>query len=333
MINMIKIRNMIKPQKTLVMIIGHENPHYLIDTYESIKHYNKSNNYEIVFAIDFNKDTAHSLSNQYGRNRVFVTETKNGWGRGILRTIIHALDYFNQKIDYCDLITIDSDALCVGPFINRMLLEIDSTDVFFAGAIWRSPKKDHGFHYKLRDSGFMRDYPFNFKPEMAAGPCMMWTSHCFKFLKLIGLMPAVEFDKKYPVIHFAHDQLSTWLNSCGVCTIKNVGSIMEIKWRESLPIKNVFPWGPVPAINNNNIGIIHPTKSNKYTEDKCREFFKFQRNGQPFPLPPVVTPVTPVTPAVTPVTPKLPTPVIVSKKELEEQWKDYFRRNNLNFNL
>ena len=130
---------MFKLQKTLVMIVGHENPHYLMDTYDSIKYYNNSRNYEIVFAIDFNKAVASVLEQKYGENHVFVTNSQNGWGRGILKTIIHALDYFKSRINYRDLITIDSDALCVGPFIDNMLFRIDSPKVFFVGTIWRSP--------------------------------------------------------------------------------------------------------------------------------------------------------------------------------------------------
>jgi len=272
---------MLKHQKTMVMIIGHKDPHYLIDTAESIKFYNKGN-YEIVFAIDANRDMAYLLENKYGKNRVFVTGEQNGWGRGILRTIIHALDYFKPRIKYEHVITMDSDALCVGPFIDIMIKKAETPDVFFVGSIWHSPGKDHGFHFSLRSSGFMNEYPFKFKTEMAAGPCMLWTSHCFKFLKTVGLLPSWEFDKRYNSIHFAHDQLSTWLYSCGVCQIERVDNIMEIKWRESLPTFHSTIWGNIP-ITYNHTAIIHPTQSDKYTEDKCREYFRQKRLTIPSP--------------------------------------------------
>lgn len=287
---------MIKPSKTLIMIIGHEKPNYLIDTYESIKHFNKGKNYEIVFAIDFNKAVGETLSKKYGSDHVFVSSTPNGWGRGILKTTIHALDYFKTKISFDNLITFDSDALCVGPFVDHMLSKIDSTDVFFVGAIWHSPGKDHGFHHSLRASGFMHNYPFHLRTEMAAGPCMMWTKHCFKFFKSVGLTPAKEFDKIYSNIHFAHDQISTWLISCGVGVIKDIGQIMEIKWRSSLPTFHTDEWGQVP-ITHNHTAVIHPTKSNRYTEDNCRAYFRSKREGM--------------------------------NKQMEGVWKDYFRNNKI----
>ncbi|NIQ15396.1 MAG: hypothetical protein GTO02_13670, partial [Candidatus Dadabacteria bacterium] len=73
---------MIKIPKNIVMIIGHEHPKFLIDTAESIRYFNNNNNYEIVFAIDFNKQTSAYLQEKYGRDRVFVSREKNGWGRG-----------------------------------------------------------------------------------------------------------------------------------------------------------------------------------------------------------------------------------------------------------
>jgi len=267
---------MMKIQKNLVMIVGHKNPEYLIDTAESVSHYNNGN-YDIVFAIDFDKHTSSVLENRYGKSKVFVSKEPNGWGRGILRTIIHALDYF-QPLNYSNVFTMDSDALCVGPFINFMLEKVYDTNVFFVGEIWHSPSKDHGFHYNLRSSGFMKEYPFQFRTEMAAGPCMLWTSHCLRFLKEIGLMPAVEFDKRYGLIHFAHDQLSTWLRSCGIGRIESVDHIMEMRWRDALPTFESISWGPVP-ITYEHTAIIHPTASHKYSEEKCREYFRYIRNN------------------------------------------------------
>lgn len=266
---------MLKVTKTIVMIIGHKNPHYIIDTADSVKYYNKGN-YEIVFAIDHNKETANVLIDRYGQDRVFVTQHPNGWGRGILKTIIHALDYFKTRICYRDVITMDSDALCVGPFINKMVKRAEEPNVFFVGSIWYSPGKDHGFHHSLRASGFMGEYPFRFRTEMAAGPCMMWTHHCFNFFEHIGLMPANKFDEKYKWIHFAHDQISTYLHSCGVCKIEDVSNMMEIRWRQALPTFQVPLWGSIP-ITQPHTAIIHPTESNMYSEEQCRGYFRSKR--------------------------------------------------------
>lgn len=269
---------MIKLEKTLVMITGHEHPEYLIDTCESIKFYNKSKNYEVVFAIDNNKQVAQILINKYGKNHVFVSDGPNGWGRGILKTIVYALDYFNSRIKFDNLITFDSDALCVGPFINNMLLKIDGTDVFFVGGIWHSPGKDHVHHRVLRSSGFMSEFKYKFQTSMAAGPCMLWSKHCLKFMETVDLRPAHKFDKIYPHIHFAHDQISTWLVSCGAGIIVDMGSILELKWRCALPTFHTPEWGNVP-ITHGHTAIIHPTKSDKYTEDNCRAYFKFRREN------------------------------------------------------
>lgn len=264
---------MLRNPKTLVMVVGHKNPHYLVDTADSIRYYNKGN-YDVVFAIDFNKEAASSLRSKYGKEHVFVSSEQNGWGRGILRTIIHALDYF-KPMAYHHVITMDSDALCVGPFIDIMSSKVVDTDIFFVGSVWYTPSKDFGFHHSLRASGFMGEYTYNFRTEMAAGPCMMWTNHCFKFFKQIGLMPADKFDKLYPLIHFAHDQISTWLLGCNVCRIENIGHIMEMKWRQSLPSFST-PTGLIP-ITHSHTAIIHPTEANMYREDNVREHFRSKR--------------------------------------------------------
>jgi hypothetical protein len=266
---------MIKIPTTAVMIIGHDHPEYIIDTAESIKYYNKGN-YEIVFAIDFNRKVAATIEEKYGKDHVFVTKEINGWGRGILRTIIHALDYFNERMNICNLITMDSDALCVGPFVNTMLKKTEETDVFWVGTTWYTPSKDYGYHRSLRASGFMSEFPYTFKTQMCAGPCMMWTNHCFKFMKQVGLIPGNEFDKKYSLIHFAHDQISTYFIGCGIGRIENVSQLMEIRWRQALPTTNLAPWGNIP-ITYENTAIIHPTKSNVYKEENCRNYFRGKR--------------------------------------------------------
>lgn len=262
-----------KNYKNTVMIVGHKNPHFLIDTAESVRFYNKNCN--IVFAIDHDEYTAKFLTKHCGYNRVFLSSQKNGWGRGILRTIIHALDYFKERMPCENVITMDSDALCTGPFVNIMASKVTSPEIFFVGTIWNSPGKDHGYHHKLRASGFMSEYPYIFNAEMAAGPCMLWSTHCFKFLETIGLMPGSSFDKKYHMIHFAHDQISTYLKNCGVCRIGETNHIMEMRWRSSLPTVPSI-WGPVPHIHNHT-SIIHPTESHLYTEENCRGYFRNKR--------------------------------------------------------
>lgn len=269
---------MIKPEKNLVMIIGHKDPHFLIDTAESVRHYNPINNYEIVFAVDFNKDVGNELKIKYGPEKVFITHQVNGWGRGILRTIFHALDYF-KPLNYRHVFTMDSDALCVGPFVDLMTRKADeTTDVFFVGKVWYSPGKDHGYHRALRASGFMGEFPYYFRTEMAAGPCMLWTHHCINFCRTVGLLPGHAFDRIYPVIHFAHDQLSTYFVNCHAGRIERVDEIMEIRWREALPSFRSAHWGDIPSTYQHT-AIIHPTQSHLYQEKNVREYFRQKRNN------------------------------------------------------
>ncbi len=267
---------MMKPQKNLVMVVGHKNPEFLMDTAESVKFYNTKKDYEVVFAIDHNRYAADALKMVYGPERVYVSDQQNGWGRGILRTIIHALDYF-EPLNFRHVFTMDSDALCVGPFVELMTEKAEETDVFFVGTVWHSPGKDHGYHHTLRNSGFMSNFPYHFNTDMAAGPCMLWSTHCLKFLLSVELRPGYLFDRRYPTIHFAHDQLSTWLKNCGVGRIERVDHIMEIKWREALPTFRSAFWGEIP-ITHGHTAIIHPTESYRYNEIKVREYFKLKRD-------------------------------------------------------
>lgn len=255
----------------LVLIVGHRNPEFLLDTANSIRFFNQDVKYDIAFAIDGDNYTYDIVSQKVGKDHAFITDKKNGWGRGILRTIIHAIDYFSS-FRFKHLITIDSDALCVAPFIKTMIESVNDPDVFFAGTIWWSPDQDHAYHSRLRKCGFLSGYEFHFRTEMAAGPCMLWSNNCLNFMTKCGLLPGKEFDKIYPCIGFAHDQISTYLLSCGCGSIRET-PIMELKWREPLPYEEILGWGNIPIIGE-GISVIHPVASDAYEEKSCREYFR-----------------------------------------------------------
>lgn len=255
------------------MIIGHRDPHYLIDSADAIAHYNKD--VQIVFAIDYNKNVYDKLISKYGSEFVFVSKERNGWGRGILRTIVHALEHFNKYFEFKNLITLDDDSLCVAPFVERLIGKI-KPDSLFAGTIWNSPDYDHHFHHKLYNSGFLADREFHFKVELSAGPCMLWTEKCLNLLSEIGLYPAEAFEKVYPNIGFCHDQISTYLNSLDYGTIEDAGDMMTLRWREAVPTTHIHKWGEIPIINN-GISVIHPVVSDCYDEMTCRTYFRRKR--------------------------------------------------------
>ncbi len=274
---------LVKPKLpySLIMIIGHQYPHFMADTAESIEYYNKNSecDFKVVFAVDYDKDVANELVEIYGRDRVYRSQSKNGWGKGILRTIFYALDYF-ADYNFTELITVDSDALCVGPFIDHMhnsaVNNLSQPAVFFSGAIWGVPDYDKALLYKFRDSGFMAgDWEFIW--DLVAGPCMLWTQRCLDFLIESGWRPGHSYDKgHYRHVGFAHDQITTYLKSAGACSFDDTGAIMNMRWRISLPVVELPNYGAVPDIGPET-SIIHPVVSSNYTEENCRRYFKSLR--------------------------------------------------------
>jgi hypothetical protein len=265
----------INKERVLVLIVGHRDPHFLIDTADSVKYFNKDANFDIVFAIDYNKEVANKLIQKYGEKFVFVSKEQNKWD-GVLRTVIYAIEYFRANFEFDYLIVMDCDSLCVGPFINYLVKKITSRSLF-VGTIWHSPDNNHPFHYKLYfDSGFLGEKQFNFQDQICAGPCWLWTKKCLDLLPEIGLYPPEVFDKVYPKINFACDQISTYLNSVGYGTIEDAGEIMTLRWRQALPTNHVHGWGEMPMIEN-GISVIHPVVSYIYDEMTVRNYFRRKR--------------------------------------------------------
>tara|TARA_Y100000034_G_scaffold135520_1_gene207766 strand:+ start:6550 stop:7365 length:816 start_codon:yes stop_codon:yes gene_type:complete len=268
------------------MIIGHQFPHFLADTANSIEHHNKDSecDFKVVFAIDHDEDVANKLIKIYGRDRVYRSESKNGWGKGILRTIFHAMDFFADHHYFTELVTFDSDALCTGPFVDHMHDSAANNPleppVFFSGTIWGVPDYDKPDLYKFRDKGFMTG-EWEFVWKLVAGPCMLWTQRCLDFLIESGWRPGPSYDKEYyKHVTFAHDQISTYFKSAGACSFDDTGTIMNVRWRTPLPVIELPNYGAVPDVKPGT-SIIHPVVSSSYTEENCRRYFKSLRANKP----------------------------------------------------
>jgi hypothetical protein len=282
-----------KSRKVLVMIIGHNNPHFLQDSAEAFMFYHRdaTTSFEVVFAIDCNKESEEYLVSRYGQDYVFNSRDKNGWGRGILRTIIHAMDYFEDRFYFSDMMTMDSDALCIGPCIDIICDGIEENDLY-SGLKWPLDPNDRAWHFRLqRYAPSIRGkqiYPLlshksaieGDGKRICAGPCMFWTKMCLDILKESGFRPGKLFDNLYRHIYFPHDQISTFLYLVSAGNHKEHKSLYRMKWSSSLDKEFVEGFGDVPSVDE-NVCIIHPTGVTEEEEVHTRKYFKHLRDECP----------------------------------------------------
>ena len=280
-----------KPRKVLVMITGHNNPHFLQDSAEAFMFYHRdaTTSFEVVFAIDCNKEVEEYLVSRYGQDYVFNSPDKNGWGCGILRTIIHAMDYFEDRFYFSDMITMDSDALCVGPCLDIICDGIGENDLY-SGLRWPLDPNDRIWHFRLQrfgpSIGGNKIYPLSYRPShdsgkiICAGPCMFWTKMCLDILEESGFRPGRLFDNLYCNIEFPHDQISSFLYSIGAGKHNQHRSLYYMKWNDSLDKEFVKGFGDVPIVGE-NVCIIHPTGVTAEEEVHTRKYFKHLRDKFP----------------------------------------------------
>lgn len=285
----------------LVLIVGHQNPDFLMDTIESFDHHNRDtrHSYLTAYAVDNNKDCAQVISSRTNPDLVYYSKSKNGWGRGIMRTIAYALDQFRRNgYQWDHLITIDSDTLIVGPCLDNYLDEIEP-GVCFVGQKWGGEGPYTPFNpgptevskrqiRQLAKLGILPEGEWNLPDYMVAGPYMVWTRECQNFMEKCGLLPGSAFDQYYPYVSFPHDQMSTFVLGYQGNQFREIGPASylycgdvggEDDWKSGIPIKTMLPYGKVP-VHPEYASVIHPIRTKVFEEGKVRAFYRKIRQGQ-----------------------------------------------------
>lgn len=269
-----------KDPVVLIMVIGYKEPEFMLDTGESVQYYNRHSNlpFEVVYAVDYNQETAEYLEKAVGKERVYRSPVKNGWGRGILKTIFDGLDHFEKTFYFSDLVTMDDDCLCVGPFIDQFYqCSKDNPNSLFVGNMRWSIEGDYICHKHLHYSGFLSHMDFKWHGSLIFGPCMWWTGRCVSLLPSIGLRPSWAFQQIYDHVFFPHDQISTFLAGVGLGDMIDVGYGPKMEWRCSLPVHAVPGYGQIPFVEK-GVNLIHPINADYVTPvSKIRSYFRDQR--------------------------------------------------------
>jgi hypothetical protein len=285
----------------LVLIVGHKYPDFLSDTADSFDHYNRdsSASYRIAFAIDHNRDCASVLSRRFGEDAVYCSAVNNGWGRGIVRTMAHALDHFQRNgLRWKHLLTIDSDALVVGKCLDRYVELAEEPGVCFVGQKWggegpyssANPGPTEASQRQVRYLAKLGLFAesWNLVDYMVAGPFIFWTRKTLDFLERVGIFPGPSLDAIYDYILFPHDQLTTLVLGIEGHEFRDVGPISmlhcgdvggNVEWKTGLPSITVETYGEVPEVPE-GVAVIHPIRSKKFEEGKVRAFFRKQRSKE-----------------------------------------------------
>lgn len=281
-----------KHAEVLVLVVGHENPHFLSDTARSFDHFNAGSrsSYRVGFAVDADRDCAGWLADRYGDDLVYCSPKPNGWGRGILRTVAYALDHFRRNgIRFEHLITVDSDTLVVGPCLD-VFAGLAAPGVSFVGRKWggdpphsaANPGPVEKSRRQVRHLANLFPHPWTAVDYMVAGPFMLWTAHALGFMKALGLLPGSALDEIYPFVRFPHDQVSTLVLGFEGHGFAEVGPTAMLycgdvggddAWKGGLPSVRIDPYGNVPVFPPGT-SVIHPIRSKNVNEGKVRSYFE-----------------------------------------------------------
>lgn len=269
--------------KTLIICLGHKHPEFMIDNQEAFGFFHNADDYVFTFVVDNDENTAEYLSEIYGEEFVYFTGTKNGWGRGCLRSIVAGIEYFEKYHNFNDLITFDADCICTGPFLTEFsnMCKRDKK-VFFGGVNWGMPDNDHHMHYYFQKNVGV---PFNLNSSVTkgviAGPCMLWTESCLEFMRSHGWISLKRFDDFYDHIFWPHDQISAYMESYANCGIVRISRDMlrcEMSGKQ-VHYKSHEDFGRVPIISDARV--LHPTGLGE-GDHKHEENYELEKNNRAY---------------------------------------------------
>lgn len=249
--------------KTLVIVLGHQYLDFLIDNEEAFRFFHpNTDDYIFTFVVDNDESISNSLCEIYGKEFVYFTGTKNGWGRGCLRSFIAGIDYFEKHHKFNDVLTFDADCICTGPFLSEFSKKcrIDKK-TFFGGTMWPLSDRDvqmHNYFHNQIGLPFSENFS-NSKPEVVAGPCMLWTESCLEYMRSHGWFPLKRFDSFYDHLYFPHDQISAYFQKTSNCKIVKInrGMFLCVANDRNLFYKSNEEFGEVPVIKDARV--LHPT--------------------------------------------------------------------------
>jgi hypothetical protein len=272
---------------TLVTVLCHENLEFAIDSEEAFSFYHLSERdkgeFIFTFIVDNNEELYNQLCERYGKSFVYFTGTKNGWGRGCLRSIIGGVDYFEKIHNFNDMISFDSDSLCTGSFLSKFSkMARKDKKIFFAGSSWSLPKKwEERLLFFHEHAGSGSDN-LNIGGKVVGGPCMLWTESCLEYLRANSWLPLDSFESKYQHLFWPHDQISTYLEAAIGCRILKISLDMFQSYGIDigLPLKHDPIFGTVPKIGDARV--VHPIfvagEDPHDSEKKCRDYFRDVRS-------------------------------------------------------
>lgn len=269
--------------ETLVFITGHIDPINIIDSAEAFDYWHNGKNYRLVFVIDNNFLCSKRIISARPKDLVFTTPTKNGWGRGVLVSILQAIEHFSKEIQFDNLLTMDDDNLTIGPFLEEIILRSKKTpDALFAGKILHVHHSHRAEYQRLRNSGFLANMTYNYRDNLVSGACMLWTTRALQIISDVGILPLSNFmGKIFPHFHLSHDHLSGYFSSCGLGNLVSSDPLGNVEWKNCLPSTFINNYGPIPIVNPYT-AFIHPIRCNGYNQQDVRKYFRNLRRHNKF---------------------------------------------------
>ena len=113
----------------LIIIRCHDYADLVVDTFQSVIHNTSPNTTKVVFAIDGGFPTfAEKMLHFFGRDCVYVSNQRWGWGPGLYSLLSDSYLYFSQIYKVSHIMSIDYDTLFLGPDVDKNILDSITDD-------------------------------------------------------------------------------------------------------------------------------------------------------------------------------------------------------------
>ena len=257
----------------LICIRCHAFPTLILDTYDSVKWSCDDGTTEVVCAIDENVKLEKRLSTLIGKDKVYCSKRKHGWGVGLYSLLLESIEYFEKRINFSHFLSIDYDTLFIGKNADHRLLSLINDQ--FIGLIGNHSFVNlHWLHRFEAEKESLVDtfgvIPRSYNPgEGVQGGCMLLTCNLIQVMKQRGhFQPPFTEVKKHITIADDH-LLPLFTRMCGMDIIDS-SSVTDCRWNASRDPRGV---------EKTRICVFHPIKlkpgnEESKTEKEIRNYFR-----------------------------------------------------------
>jgi len=218
----------------LVCIRCHRSPEEVLDTVESVEWSCDDSVTKVFCAVDGAPPIAGFLSKVMGKDRVFCSSVRWGWGAGLYGLMAETINHFEKVSPFCNFLSIDYDVLFLRQGADHALLSmIQGPEI---GLIGRYKACDQNWATTFasdrdRILRLVGKIPKAYKPgEAVQGGAMLITGVMLAKMAARSMFhPPFSITKRFTALSDDH-LLPLFCRVLGL-EIKNAGKLIDCSWR------------------------------------------------------------------------------------------------------